>query len=458
MKSLQLFIGVVVLTYSVIAQNFPAQPNVPQNQQFNPQSNVPTNPQFNQPPQPNVPRNPQFPQPTMSQPPQTAQAFQPGQPTNQNFPQQPGQMGPGNANTNANMNGNQINTQDLSPEQQSQITCAQAGRTAVSQCFQQNGGFQMITVIALLSNGTQGQLPPNSDQIKQNLCQSQGQIVACVFNNIRRFNGTQQCSTPAAYIRLEQETVGLLNGVQQMCGKGLMPKVTPCMQRLNYDMMQCYEEAGLNAELFSPRGSRMEGAVIGDNREVARMFCSKRKELYSCQNRVLDRCEGAKTLQELGGNDQTSMQDGMDVLCKDVDVYVSGLVCFQSTTPKVESCASDLIGQMTELTMNQIKENMNSDTFFREYCKVRISNLQCDSNAWEQSCERVAVGLKTEYQCNLLPAKCKNDSVINNLYMQACADTAFARELRNTDSGAASVLTGVSTILAAIFTAFVVAL
>lgn len=52
-----------------------------------------------------------------------------------------------------------------------------------------------------------------------------------------------------------------------------MPTVTPCMQTLNYDMMQCYVEAGLNPELFSPRGSRMEGAIIGDNREVARMFC-----------------------------------------------------------------------------------------------------------------------------------------------------------------------------------------
>ena len=55
---------------------------------------------------------------------------------------------------------------------------------------------------------------------------------------------------------------------------GLMPKVTPCMQRLAYDMMQCYREVGLNPDMFSPRGSRMEGAIIGDNREVAKMFCS----------------------------------------------------------------------------------------------------------------------------------------------------------------------------------------
>jgi len=54
---------------------------------------------------------------------------------------------------------------------------------------------------------------------------------------------------------------------------GLMPKVTPCMQRLNYDMMQCVSEVGLNPDLYSGRGSRLEGAIIGDNRETARMFC-----------------------------------------------------------------------------------------------------------------------------------------------------------------------------------------
>ena len=56
------------------------------------------------------------------------------------------------------------------PGAQSEFTCAQAGRSAVAQCFQQNGGFEMSVVIALLSNGTQGQLPPNSEMYKQTLC------------------------------------------------------------------------------------------------------------------------------------------------------------------------------------------------------------------------------------------------------------------------------------------------
>ncbi|KAL4220840.1 hypothetical protein ACF0H5_019108 [Mactra antiquata] len=447
---LRLFVGIVLLMSFSYAQNFPQQPpqsNVPPNTQFN----QPMGPQFNQ---PGAPTNQNFqpggaPTNQNFQPTGTNQNFQPAAVPNQNPPQQPAI---------------QPSSRPLSPEQQSQVTCAQAGRAAVSQCFQQNGGFQMMTVIALLSNGTQGQLPPNSEQVKQSLCQAHTRIVACVFSSITRFNGTDQCNTLAAFIRLEQETAGLLNGVQQMCGKGLMPKVTPCMQRLNYDMMKCYEEAGLNADLFSPRGSRMEGAIIGDNREVARMFCSKKGALYSCQNRVLKECPGARRLQELSGNDQKSMQSGTNVLCKDVDVYVKGLVCFQSPTKKVEDCAASLIQQMTEVTMKQIRDNLDKDAFFREYCRVRIENLKCDSEAWSDSCERVAVGLKTEYQCNLLPEQCKTDPEISDLYRSACAENLFARGLRVTgsdssgsdpDSGASSVYFGLSSIILTVFASIV---
>ena len=49
-------------------------------------------------------------------------------------------------------------------------TCATAGRSIVSQCFQSNGGFQMQYVINLLSNGTQGQRATNPTQMRRNLC------------------------------------------------------------------------------------------------------------------------------------------------------------------------------------------------------------------------------------------------------------------------------------------------
>ena len=50
------------------------------------------------------------------------------------------------------------------------LGCATTGRNTVSQCFLSNGGFQMQFVISLLSNGSQGQLPPNPTQMKRALC------------------------------------------------------------------------------------------------------------------------------------------------------------------------------------------------------------------------------------------------------------------------------------------------
>ncbi|WAR14528.1 hypothetical protein MAR_004633 [Mya arenaria] len=344
----------------------------------------------------------------------TNQNMQPMQPTNQNM--QPTQTANQNGQLQIQSTNPVQDTQELSPEEQSQISCAQAGRAVVSQCFQQNGGFEMLTVIALLSNGTQSPLPPNPESVRQNLCQANRQIVACVFASIERYNGSQECSTESSYTRLKQETVGLLNGVQQMCGQGLMPEVTPCMQRLNYDLLQCVPEVGLNPDLYTGRGSRMEGAIIGDNREVARMFCDKRKDLFECQQRVLARCQGSRLLQQLS-------------------VYVSGLVCFQTPTKEVNRCAASLVSDMTDVTIKQIRDDLDTPAFFREYCKVRIGNLQCDSRAWSNVCNKTAVNLKSEYQCNVLPPQCKNDSSIQALYEQTCAAKNFAREQSVSGSG-----------------------
>lgn len=99
----------------------------------------------------------------------------------------------------------------------------------------------------------------------------------------------------------------------------------------------------------------------------------------------------------------------------------------------------------------------NSEIFY-VYYRVRIANLDCDNKAWGESCDRVAVGLKTEYQCNLLPEKCKTDPQISDLYKSACAESSFARELRDTDSGASSVFYGITSVLTTMFAFSIVVL
>ena len=65
----------------------------------------------------------------------------------------------------------------------------------------------------------------------------------------------------------------------------------------------------------------------------------------------------------------------------------------------------------------------------------------CDSEAWGNKCEKAAVGLKREFQCNLLPAVCKNDTTIMDQYSSACAIPTFDRALRQ-DGNGAGLLTG----------------
>ena len=142
------------------------------------------------------PQNQQIPQqgfpqtqPGLTQPGLTQQGFpqqqQPNFPqSNQNIgvPQQPGinplaqqpgiSTNPGGTNmVQPNVAAGSIPTnQQAQQPQNQQETCAAAGRVAVATCFQNNGGFRMDIVIALLSNGTQGQLPANSAQLKDTLC------------------------------------------------------------------------------------------------------------------------------------------------------------------------------------------------------------------------------------------------------------------------------------------------
>ena len=49
------------------------------------------------------------------------------------------------------------------------------------------------------------------------------------------------------------------------------------------------------------------------------IYFRARDKLFKCQNKVLEKCPRAAELQAISGNDQSSMQNGIDVLCKDVN-------------------------------------------------------------------------------------------------------------------------------------------
>ncbi|KAK3577918.1 hypothetical protein CHS0354_015468 [Potamilus streckersoni] len=214
-----------------------------------------------------------------------------------------------------------------------------------------------------------------------------------------------------------------------------LPAPSPCMSELNNNMRQCYSQVGLNPDLFTPSGSQMTGAVIGENREIAGKFCRNRVNLFECMRKTLDSCPGAREIMSLSGYDHDSLEKGIDVLCHDVNVYVKGLVCFQNPSPQVQACVDTMVGRITDLTARQLQQPMPMDQFYNQFCQSRIQHMECDLGAWKGQCERAAIGLKNEFECNLLPSRCRRDATLQSKLQQTCAIQNFARELR---SGATS--------------------
>ncbi|KAL4221172.1 hypothetical protein ACF0H5_019436 [Mactra antiquata] len=258
--------------------------------------------------------------------------------------------------------------------------CTSSGRDTIARCIQTNGGLTMQDLISVLSEGSQGgPLPRNSAQISSAVCRSQGTIIGCIFSGVSGLRSSTQCTTNnQEYVRLEQETVGIVSGIQQMCGKGPLPAPDACHRNLHTNLRQCYSKVGLDPELFTPNSttvfrasgpSEFIGAIIGEDAKTAGKFCRVKGKLFECMKQVIEKCSGAMEILALSGYEQEALQKGIDVLCHDVGVYVDGLRCFQNPSQQVQGCYNTLVSRLTELSAEQLRQSMPMNTFYNKYCQ-----------------------------------------------------------------------------------------
>lgn len=66
-------------------------------------------------------------------------------------------------------------------------------------------------------------------------------------------------------------------------------------------------------------------------------------------------------------------------------------------------------------------------------CSVRLEQLQCDLNAVKSSCDDASVGLKTEFECNLIQDRCQGLRRAD--FNQICNVNNYARANRVRSSG-----------------------
>ncbi|XP_052820402.1 uncharacterized protein LOC128246250 [Mya arenaria] len=342
-------------------------------------------------------------------------------------------------------------------------SCAQMGRDAVTRCFQSNGGYQMQHVVAVLSNGTQGPIPRNVQQVKTGLCSLQGTIIACIFSAISNLRNTQTCPAVPEYIRLEQEAIELVSRLQQMCGNGPLPAPDMCHRSLFNNLKSCYTSAGLDGSLFSPNAtavsrtlgpSQIIGSIIGKDTKSADKFCRVKQQLYTCLNQKIERCPGASEILALSGYDVEAIRNGIDVVCHDVGIYLDGVKCFNNKTQEAAQCYNTMIQKVADLSAEQARINMPPGQYNSRYCQLRVQHMECDLSAWDSQCEKSVVGLKHEFECNLLPSSCKNDGMVQRRLQQTCAIARFQRQLRSGSSRSFKIASVAMTILSLVFGVF----
>ncbi|KAK3577917.1 hypothetical protein CHS0354_015467 [Potamilus streckersoni] len=207
---------------------------------------------------------------------------------------------------------------------------------------------------------------------------------------------------------------------------------TPCLPDINNAMQICFSKVGLNPDLFDSYVTKFPDAVIGENEEMAHLFCRIRPRLFECLQRTPDDCPEAEYTMASNGFDRKSMEKATNILCLDVDLYIKGLNCFRNTTVQTDSCSDRTHDQDTNQIDRQHQMPMTEETGFQKLCIKRIQNLECRLRVWRDQCKHLnSVDLKNEIECSLLPARCIREPAIQTKLRDTCAMKNFGRELRS---------------------------
>ena len=67
----------------------------------------------------------------------------------------------------------------------------------------------------------------------------------------------------------------------------------------------------------------------------------------------------------------------------------------------------------------------------QSFFRIRVQHLECTIAAWKKKCKTAEVGLKNEFECNLLPTRCQNEPVFQSRLRQTCSVSSFQRQFRN---------------------------
>ncbi|XP_071089221.1 uncharacterized protein [Haliotis cracherodii] len=309
----------------------------------------------------------------------------------------------------------------------------------------QNSQMDFNNFLYLLTNGTNGQAPDSPDApdtMKRDACSKQEALLQCGVEFMRTLINSTMCAPTQTQQDqrplIDRQFRSLLGSLDEMCAH-------PCRRTLPDEFQQCYVDANLDPTLFLSNSTMGRGAVIGTTADQADTFCKNKDSLVACMKQKRDDCPESPLVLRAIGLDIESLETGVSVLCRHIDVYLTGIDCFAEPTDAVVSCQQTMNQKTMELMMTAEQQNLKEDQFFNRFCDVRLEHVSCDLEAWSKknhkSCSEAVIGLRTELECGLLPDNCgaSHKQTIDKV----CHQGNFKKDLRPSSASSATVAVNV---------------
>lgn len=201
----------------------------------------------------------------------------------------------------------------------------------------------------------------------------------------------------------------------------------PCARNIHQTMNQCFQKFGMEPDMFLVNITHDRRNFIGDA-DKAKSLCMSKDSVFQCMRNALNTCPAAKKVLAFWGHQQSSLESAVNLLCSQLPLYNKGIQCFANTNSQAQQCISNTESKMMNLADKQVTKNLSPDSYFRDFCSIRVEHLRCDLNGWSQTCDADVIGLKTEFECQLIQEHCKNLQVGN--YKAICNDGAYKTSSR----------------------------
>lgn len=277
--------------------------------------------------------------------------------------------------------------------------CMTSFENGMNQCAQQTLKMDMQIVLMVLNNQT---LPPGQDAtaLKKQICSQWHNLENCGKNAVANA-GCQRMQL----LSVEATFANMMITTATFCGDTSLPGA--CLLTLQKQFGECFGKVGLSPQVYLGNKTEHKGALIGSNTAEANEYCAKKHDLFTCMQEVMHKCPGAEQTLSLTGFDLHGMERAVGKLCHDIPRYLDGLICFESPTDMAKECMDNMTMAITELSTKQITQKLSMDSFFEDFCKARVEHVGCDARAWP-TCNKAAVNLKNEFECELIPSRCHN--------------------------------------------------